>query len=669
MIEHLVEGKVTLHAGDCLDVLPTVPDNSVDACVTDPPYGLEFMGKEWDKFKTYSGGNPNTKPQDEAIVKRGDGWQPGSSYGYRQKNPRCRCCGKLKRGNGCCKCPLPEWDTRTAESANQFQFFCEDWAREVLRVLKPGGHLLSFGGTRTYHRMACAIEDAGFEIRDALMWHHGVGFPKSLNVSRRLKDAKECCTCDQNLRNMREGMEADDTLSGGEKQDVLAGMCGASSQPKEQGKAFTDQSPSHDFMRPLRQDANASAGVDAQTTSECLLQPILSSEGGFGTTVKETCSQGAGCLDRSKRSILSCEDDRQIESGLEGRGDISESARQLRERSLREVSAGFNFDGENGRLCDGASPSDGADSQAAVIADGVRASSRPSAAEQCCEQSGTLAVQSQPQECGAWPRCGRCGKPIVSDGLGTALKPATEIICLARKPLSESTVAANCLKWGVGALNIDRCRIGTSREVPASHSKSRSDIGATGISGKRLETELDPNIGRWPANVIHDGSDEVVGAFPTPHGAGIATSETVGASPENWEGNIFNHGGRGMRHGDSGSAARFFYTAKADDDDRLGSRHPTIKPVSLMQWLVRLITPPGGVVLDPFAGTGTTAEACIREGMRAILIELELEYIADIRRRMQLVMAGPTERACETIKAKMKDKPIDLGPLFGGEWP
>jgi site-specific DNA-methyltransferase (adenine-specific) len=120
------------------------------------------------------------------------------------------------------------------------------------------------------------------------------------------------------------------------------------------------------------------------------------------------------------------------------------------------------------------------------------------------------------------------------------------------------------------------------------------------------------------------------------------------------------------RDGDGGSAARFFYTAKADADDRLGSKHPTVKPVDLMQWLCRLVTPKGGTVLDPFAGTGTTGEAAFREGFKAVLIEREEEYQADIRRRMALVLAGPDERARESIKAKTKDQPVDHGPLFAG---
>ena len=180
---------------------------------------------------------------------------------------------------------------------------------------------------------------------------------------------------------------------------------------------------------------------------------------------------------------------------------------------------------------------------------------------------------------------------MVPEGLGTALKPAFEPIVLARKPLSESTVAANVLRWRTGALNIDGCRIGTEGATKRSAQTAYADSGwRTGHEIVKLD------MGRWPANVCHDGSDEVVAAFPN-------------------------------------SAARFFYSAKASKADRAGSKHPTVKPVSLMQWLCRLITPPGGTILDPFAGSGTTGAAARLEGFRAILIEREAEYQQDIRNR------------------------------------
>lgn len=176
---YYADDRVTLYHGDCLRVMAELPGASVDAVITDPPYGQEFSA---DFAKTYAGGNPNIKPRTAAISDRGSSWQPGSVHGYRQKNPRCRNCGKLTRGNGCCKCPTPQIDTRTAESANVFQFWCEEWAREAWRLLKPGGHLLSFGSTRTYNRLASGVEDAGFELRDCIAWLYNTGFPKPFNL-------------------------------------------------------------------------------------------------------------------------------------------------------------------------------------------------------------------------------------------------------------------------------------------------------------------------------------------------------------------------------------------------------------------------------------------------------------------------------------------------------
>ncbi len=391
------DGKIRLHCGDCVEILPTLVENSIDSCVCDPPYGLQFMGREWDKLWR------NGTEADKAYVDRTGG----------ELTSRAR--------------KLPDYK---ASNPRQMQIWHELWTREVYRVLKPGAHLIAFGGTRTYHRMACAIEDAGFEIRDQIGWCYGSGFPKSHNIG---------------------------------------------------------------------------------------------------------------------------------------------------------------------------------------------------------------------------------------NGLGTALKPAWEPIVLARKPLSESTVAANVLKWGTGALNIDGCR------VDGEPWKAHTAIGLGSVKffteGDTPVIEKSPHqLGRWPANIIHDGSEEVVAGFPQSDGQnGVVDGQTS-------ERNIYNNGvgprPRFEPRGDSGSVARFFYTAKADSDDRLGSKHPTVKPLDLMQYLVRLVTPPKGTVLDCFAGTGTTGEAAFREGFSGVLIEREAEYQSDIRRRMGLVLGGPEERARESIKERMKDKPRDEGPLF-----
>lgn len=364
----------TLHQGDCLETLRTMPDNSVDSIVTDPPYGLSFMGKRWD------------------------------------------------------------YDVPSVEI----------WA-ECLRVLKPGGHLLAFAGTRTQHRMAVRIEDAGFEIRDMIAWVYGSGFPKSLDVSKAI-----------------------DKAAGAEREKVRK-PCAATAYSSNAGN-----------MRPWMERAQ---------------------ERGY--------------------------------TELDGGAPATEAARQ-------------------------------------------------------------------------W------------QGWGTALKPALEPITVARKPLV-GTVAANVLQHGTGALNIDGCRVGD--EVLPAQVRGVTRMGTfEGAEGN----ETPERNGRWPANLIHDGSEEVADLL--------------------------------------GDAARFFYCAKASKKDRdeglegfelrragglsgrsdgtLGSvtmsknTHPTVKPTDLMRYLVRLVTPPGGIVLDPFMGSGSTGKAARLEGFRFIGCEMSAEYLDIARARI-----------------------------------
>ena len=337
MTPYFQQDGVTLYHGDCREVMQSLPDESVHAIVTDPPYGLAFMGKKWD------------------------------------------------------------YDVPSVEI----------W-QECLRVLKPGGHLLAFAGTRTQHRMAVRIEDAGFEIRDMIAWVYGSGFPKSLDVSKAIDKA---------------------------------------------------------------------AGAE-----------------------REVIGKSDGGLHRGSGSTVG------------------------------------SFTGQH-----------------AITAPATDAARQ-------------------------W------------SGWGTALKPALEPITVARKPLC-GTVAENVLTHGTGGLNVDACRVGDDGGTTRSEQAPYAESGwRTGHKIERL------NAGRWPANLIHDGSKEVTGLFP---------------ADEDGE----------------QSAARFFYTAKADKSDRgPGNNHPTVKPVDLMRYLVRLVCPMDGVVLDPFAGSGTTLQAAQAEGCRAIGVEREASY-------------------------------------------
>ena len=250
---------------------------------------------------------------------------------------------------------------------------------------------------------------------------------------------------------------------------------------------------------------------------------------------------------------------------------------------------------------------------------------------------------------------------------GTALKPAWEPVCMARKPL-QGTVAANFAAHGAGGLNIDGCRVGTTKDVPTSPAKDRIGQVAKGNErGRTAETTgFDAETGRWPANLIHDGSDEVVAAFPDAIGAqgdvrGTEPSRTGDESTVCY-GKFAGRVAQAARK-DGGSAARFFYCAKADRADRNeglgaggppavgtaatmrdredadwktrnGNHHPTVKPTDLMRYLCRLVTPPGGVVLDPFMGSGSTLKAAELEGFSGIGIELSPDYIAIAKRRI-----------------------------------
>lgn len=360
---------IRVEEGDCRDVLATLEADSIDACVTDPPYHLTSIVK---RFGATSLGD-DTRTSERS--REGSDSYARMARGFMGKT----------------------WD------GGSVAFDPDTW-RAVLRVLKPGAHLLAFGGTRTSHRMVCAIEDAGFEIRDTLCWLYGSGFPKSRNVG---------------------------------------------------------------------------------------------------------------------------------------------------------------------------------------------------------------------------------------DGWGTALKPAHEPIILARKPF-RGTVAANVLAHGTGAINVDACRIPAADGYIENCVTQGINTAQTSYAPAVHRRPFEPAaLGRWPANVVHDGSDEVQAAFAAfgERRGGFGTesrAEGTGIYGQ-FSGDTK---GRSVGFGDTGSASRFFYSAKADSADRADSRHPTVKPVDLMRWLVRLITPSGGIVLDPFAGSGTTGEAAMLEKCDAILIEADAKHAADIRHRI-----------------------------------
>ena len=391
-----------------------LPEASVHAVVTDPPYGINFMGKAWDAPGGMLG-----------QMATGDEQRGAYAYG-----------GSPSRGY--------------ADNDNAaFGAWCETWLTECLRVLKPGGHLLAFGGTRTWHRLAVAVEDAGFEIRDSMAWLYGSGFPKSLDVSKAIDRAAGA-------------------LAHESKRFIVAGQTGKLINPPTKG--YVPPAPATD------------------------------------------------------------------------------------------------------------------------------------AAKQ-------------------W------------QGWGTALKPAFEPIVVARKPLT-GTVAANVLEHGTGALNVDGCRIGSDEDTRRNARGGDNGLGGTGtfqIRERRAE-DMPETSGRWPANVILDEHTAAI----VDEQSGVSTSGAAGLKGSSGFADGYS-GEYSVPYGDTGGASRFFYAAKAPSEERPtgnGTAHPTVKPLDLMRWLVRLVTPPGGIVLEPFAGSGTTVEACIKEDVRCVAIEREADYLPLIDERI-----------------------------------
>lgn len=540
--------------GDCLDRLPALDAESVDAVVTDPPYGLEFMGKEWDKLGAVTERQKDVK-----------GWINGSGV-------------MVEGASG----PFGGTGSRVryGASAKSAQAWHEEWAREVYRVLKPGGHLLAFGGTRTYHRLTCAIEDAGFEIRDCLMWVYGSGFPKG----KRVNADPAFCQCalpgHSAVSTDLEQQRADRSGTAADASDDVPARAGARrSMRVVQGSLADCQQDCDSDDAPLL--CAGAAGLASVPSQVCAPERIHSDEP-CGALASAPSHSPSAVRHSGHLSSLDC-------LGLAGSVTVEHSRKQENTSRADTVGSQHHTQGKN------------------------------------------LDVSSNHYSTG-FPRCEVCGKPN-ADGWNVALKPAYEPIVLARKPLI-GTVAQNIQQYGTGALNIDSCRVGY---------QSDADYRANAASERQQMTDsvfqrgdghkYSPGnpTGRWPANLIHDGSEEVVGLFPQ-------TGISRGGSRGGKRGLAFGMGAvyEPQGFGDAGSAARFFYTAKASRRERgEGNTHPTVKPLALMRYLVRLVTPPDGLVLDPFCGSGTTGIAAILEGFRFLGIEQDAAHAAMAERRIR----------------------------------
>jgi hypothetical protein len=649
---------VTLLHGDCLEQMAAMADGCVDAIVTDPPAGISFMGRHWDGDK---GGRDQwiawmrsvaaealrvAKPGAHALVWalprtshwtatawENAGWEVRDrcSHIFGSGFPKSLNVSKALAEKGACSCrvrgsPCPD--------GNDLSYLRQSAETKSVSVLQPemcgggeaAGSAVSAEGLRPLQQGMDTAKPGTVTAKQNMFRGMQGGGPFTAGQRKAAAAKKEPAADRQDLCGLRGGVDAEGSLSGGAQPDVFAGMQRQAHLGAEGGEADRGEGgAAGDAVRTLR-DHSSGASETCCSQRGDILQPVMSGEG--------VCGSSDTPLRQHEGAQAEGPEVRHGQSRLEGRGDVPEQARELRVGSLCEVPAGTAEHGAEGRLRDGAPASNGAVGRARIAADGMCSSRGPQSTEQQSDELGAMAGQPQSQAGGAWPLCGRCGKPIVPDGLGTSLKPAMEDWWLLRKPLI-GTVAANVLAHGTGALNIDACRVN-----PGEFTKSggRSVRGNGGVYGDGIApTAFEPhNAGRWPANVITDGSDEVLEAFAAfgsskSKSGGKAGATVLGVMNDDaWKPRETARGG----HDDEGSPARFFYAAKASRAERNQSKHPTQKPLALMRYLCKLITPPGGTVLDMFAGSGTTLLAAQLEGFDAVGIEQDAAYVADARRRL-----------------------------------
>jgi DNA modification methylase len=642
--------SVRVEHADMLEAIPRLVADGVvcDACVTDPPYHLTATQQRF--------GAANAAPAQHGR----DGAMARLSGGFMGQ----------------------QWD------GGDIAFRPETWAT-VATILRPGAFLVAFGGTRTYHRLACAIEDGGFVIQDCIMWLFAQGFPKRRDA---LKPAYEPIICARK----KFSTSPDWCIVAEFTTRLEALLWTVTPAPDavaiERGTESSARWLAHAMRKWSREesaetDTFNSPGEASITLSIALLWNVIlaalsANESTFTTEMRSSLTTGL----RTLNSWLSEITPASITLAASRRDGLWPSA----------LTVAPSLSGERPNWSGIPTPSVAEHvsfrTVAAVLstlADIAAASSLlPQATAASFAQCRVPIVSTTKREGSAsnvpalnvapFLRLSPAGiQNIVAENAwqphtGLGLSPDYLPIVLAYKPGGKRT------------MQIDECRIGIETRInPAA---SNTDNRVAYHNGWRADAEPTIATGRWPANIATDGSDEVLAAFPDSAGQ---QGDVRGTEPSRTgESGIYHEFGRvpfnkrvgeasaerryteegasdfammpGARRSDGGSAARFFFSAKAGNEDRFGSRHPTVKPVELIRWLVKLVVPPGGLFLDPFAGSGTAGVAALAEGRDAILIERDASYCEDIRARMAFFEGGGTH----SVQAKNRSRKSTAGPLF-----
>jgi site-specific DNA-methyltransferase (adenine-specific) len=489
--------------GDALH-LP-LPDSSVDAICTDPPYGLEFMGKEWDKFK---GAN------DWAKV------DPANPEGFLGSD------GVLRRKTQ----PFSAHTDRPRFHAGQpFQAWCEQWATEALRVLKPGGWLLAFGGTRTWHRLACGIEDAGFELRDTiaefgpLAWVYGSGFPKSLDVGKAIDKAA------------------------GVQREVVGRWEQPGRGKRSPVQRYGLTNDAGDITAPATPEAERWQGWG--TSLKPAWEPVIVARKPLaGSVAQNVLAYGTGALNIDATRIGMTDDDRAATAAHNRHGDWGSKARDNRVYGQDNRARGDD---------------------------------------------------------GNWSPPGRWPSNVV----------------LIHDP--------GCVPVGVRKVRGSNGIRGRGGNVYGGGRGYTTDFGETGQEVGYADPDGTETITAWdceencPVFLLDQQSGNRPGAVSNGR-TGRSSGYSGSWGPQSQAPSYADQGGASRFYPTFQAESRLFYTPKAPRTERVtidGEGHPTVKPLDLMRWLVRLVTPPGGLVLDPFGGSGTTGEAAMLEGFNAIILD------------------------------------------------